>query len=153
MNNPGEIRLFPDGDVWCALIGPDLQEGVAGFGATPEKALHTLIEASKCNLPVTKPVTEKELALFEFAVKIPDGSGGEYVNDIMVSGYGRPLTKEEVDRVTEYAQTWTTPCTLFEFDVLWRTGFWNYMSEFLEREFGYKMASTTYVIRVRLPER
>lgn len=151
MSKSDEIRIFPDGDMWCALIGPDLQEGVAGFGTTPEKALHTLIEASKCNLPVTKPVTEKELALFEFAVKIPDGSGGgEYVNDIMVSGYGRPLTKEEVDRVAEYAQTWTTPCNVL---FLWRTGFLNYMSEFLKREFGYKMASTTYVIRVRLPER
>ena len=76
MSKFDEIRIFPDGDMWCALIGPDLQEGVAGFGTTPEQALHTLIEASKCNLPVTKPVTEKELALFEFAVKIPDGPEG-----------------------------------------------------------------------------
>lgn len=31
-------RLFPDGNQWCALYGEDLQEGVAGFGDTPEKA-------------------------------------------------------------------------------------------------------------------
>jgi hypothetical protein len=31
-------RLYPDGDMWCALYGDDLQAGVAGFGDTPEKA-------------------------------------------------------------------------------------------------------------------
>jgi hypothetical protein len=31
-------RVFLDGDKWCALYGKDLQEGVVGFGDTPEKA-------------------------------------------------------------------------------------------------------------------
>lgn len=31
-------RMFPDGNQWCALYGENLQEGVAGFGDTPEKA-------------------------------------------------------------------------------------------------------------------
>ena len=31
-------RIFPDGDQWCALFGPNIQEGVCGFGATPAKA-------------------------------------------------------------------------------------------------------------------
>lgn len=31
-------RMFPDGNMWCALYGDNLQEGVAGFGETPEKA-------------------------------------------------------------------------------------------------------------------
>lgn len=31
-------RIFPDGDQWCALLGDDLQSGVAGFGVTPEAA-------------------------------------------------------------------------------------------------------------------
>lgn len=31
-------RMFPDGNQWCALYGDNLQEGVAGFGGTPEKA-------------------------------------------------------------------------------------------------------------------
>jgi hypothetical protein len=30
--------IFPDGNAWCALYGEDLQEGVAGFGDTPEAA-------------------------------------------------------------------------------------------------------------------
>lgn len=31
-------RMFPDGAQWCALYGDNLQEGVAGFGYTPEQA-------------------------------------------------------------------------------------------------------------------
>ncbi len=30
--------MKPDGNQWCALYGENLQEGVAGFGDTPEKA-------------------------------------------------------------------------------------------------------------------
>ena len=33
-------RVFPDGNMWCALYGEDLQEGVAGFGKTPAMACH-----------------------------------------------------------------------------------------------------------------
>jgi len=32
-------RLFIDGNQWCALYGENLQDGVAGFGDTPSKAL------------------------------------------------------------------------------------------------------------------
>ncbi len=31
-------RVFPDGNQWCALYGENLQDGVAGFGKTPEHA-------------------------------------------------------------------------------------------------------------------
>ena len=31
-------RIYPDGNMWCALYGDNIQEGVAGFGETPEKA-------------------------------------------------------------------------------------------------------------------
>lgn len=31
-------RLFIDGDEWCALYGDDLQNGVVGFGKSPEEA-------------------------------------------------------------------------------------------------------------------
>lgn len=31
-------RMFPDGNKWCALYGDNLQEGVSGFGDTPEDA-------------------------------------------------------------------------------------------------------------------
>ena len=31
-------KLYIDGDKWCALYGENLQEGVAGFGDSPELA-------------------------------------------------------------------------------------------------------------------
>jgi hypothetical protein len=31
-------KMFPDGKQWCALYGENLQEGVCGFGDTPELA-------------------------------------------------------------------------------------------------------------------
>ena len=33
------VRLFIDGDQWCALIGPNIQEGICGFGDTESDAL------------------------------------------------------------------------------------------------------------------
>ena len=30
--------VYPDGDQWCALYGENIQQGVAGFGDTPEAA-------------------------------------------------------------------------------------------------------------------
>lgn len=38
------IKLSLDGNKWCALIGWDLQEGVAGFGDTPEEAIADLAD-------------------------------------------------------------------------------------------------------------
>ena len=37
----GELKpkLSKDGNMWCFLYGTDLQEGVAGFGETPYKAM------------------------------------------------------------------------------------------------------------------
>ena len=32
------FTVFRDGDQWCALYGANIQDGVAGFGATPEAA-------------------------------------------------------------------------------------------------------------------
>ena len=33
-------RLFPDGDMWCALYGENLQDGFAAFGKSPGDAMH-----------------------------------------------------------------------------------------------------------------
>lgn len=38
-------RIFPDGDMWCALYGDNLQEGVAGFGVTPATACKAFDDA------------------------------------------------------------------------------------------------------------
>ncbi len=31
--------LYPDGNMWCALYGENLQDGLAGFGKTPSEAM------------------------------------------------------------------------------------------------------------------
>ena len=33
------IRVFIDGDKWCALHGDDLQSGLCGFGDSPAEAI------------------------------------------------------------------------------------------------------------------
>ena len=38
-------RLSIDGDQWCALYGENLQDGVAGFGNSPEEAMIAFDEA------------------------------------------------------------------------------------------------------------
>lgn len=37
--------LYKDGNMWCALFGDNLQEGVAGFGDTPAKAMYAFDSA------------------------------------------------------------------------------------------------------------
>jgi hypothetical protein len=37
--------LSADGDMWCALLGEDLQIGVAGFGKTPAEAMAAFDQA------------------------------------------------------------------------------------------------------------
>jgi len=32
-------KIFKDGNEWCVLYGDNIQDGIAGFGATPNKAL------------------------------------------------------------------------------------------------------------------
>lgn len=32
-------KLMLDGNAWCALYGDNLQDGVAGFGSSPAKAM------------------------------------------------------------------------------------------------------------------
>lgn len=36
------VQVFRDGNMWCALVGLDIQSGCAGFGVTPAHALTDL---------------------------------------------------------------------------------------------------------------
>lgn len=53
-----EVRICLDGDKWCAMIGKDLQEGLAGFGDTPLDALYELLNELESN-----PWNMKDFAL------------------------------------------------------------------------------------------
>lgn len=37
-----KIDVFQTGKNWCALTGPNAQEGCAGYGKTPSEALYAL---------------------------------------------------------------------------------------------------------------
>lgn len=50
-------RLSIDGNQWCALYGDNLQDGVAGFGNSPEAAMASFDKAWGTPLP---SVTQKE---------------------------------------------------------------------------------------------
>ena len=59
------IKVFQDGDQWCALQGENLQEGIGGFGDTIANALHQLafkLEYQKLEKePVAKVSLDEEL--------------------------------------------------------------------------------------------
>lgn len=69
-------RLFIDGNKWCALYGENLQDGVAGFGDTPDAACWDFDKAWQKPLSL-KPLediakgnsTDPILANFEGAVR------------------------------------------------------------------------------------
>lgn len=39
------LKVYPDGDKWCALYGDNLQEGMCGFGNTPAQAVRAFEKA------------------------------------------------------------------------------------------------------------
>ena len=43
--------LFRDGNQWCALLGENIQEGVVGFGDSPDAAAWAFDEAWREKLP------------------------------------------------------------------------------------------------------
>lgn len=63
-------RIFIDGNRWCALYGENLQDGVAGFGESPDKAAWDFDRKWVENLPGTlsRKVEEAAKSLME----IPD---------------------------------------------------------------------------------
>ncbi len=38
-------KIYKDGNEWCVLYGENIQEGVAGFGDTPRKAIYAFNKA------------------------------------------------------------------------------------------------------------
>lgn len=55
MSSPSYLykpRLFIDGNQWCALLGDNVQDGVAGFGASPAEAFESFDKAWHEKLPM-----------------------------------------------------------------------------------------------------
>src|SRR6476469_1308799 len=53
-----EIRVFPDGDQFCALVGENLVEGIAGFSYSPTEALRQLADAIELKDAEKAPATQ-----------------------------------------------------------------------------------------------
>lgn len=51
-------RVFIDGNMWCVLYGDNLQEGIAGFGETPRKAVYDFNK--QWDMPISKPAQRGE---------------------------------------------------------------------------------------------
>lgn len=49
-------KLYKDGNSWCCLYGDNIQEGVVGFGDTPDKASIDFDEAFYGKRPTTKAI-------------------------------------------------------------------------------------------------
>ena len=47
-------KMFIDGNQWCALYGDNLQDGVAGFGKSPDDAMHDFNKNWNAKLPEVK---------------------------------------------------------------------------------------------------
>lgn len=63
--------ISADGNMWCALLGEDLQSGVAGFGETPDKAMAAF------DMEFWKGKTPTAIRLENEATKAPADGGGE----------------------------------------------------------------------------
>lgn len=48
-------RLYIDGNQWCALYGENIQDGVAGFGDSPELAAWNFDKSWCAKLTRTEP--------------------------------------------------------------------------------------------------
>ena len=43
-------KIYPDGDVWCVLLGDNIQDGICGFGASPYLAIRDFNASFNKNL-------------------------------------------------------------------------------------------------------
>lgn len=53
---------FRDGNMWCVLYGPNIQEGMCGFGHTPDEAI-IAFEMDMCEKKLIKPTSDKVSAI------------------------------------------------------------------------------------------
>ena len=52
-------RLFIDGNQWCALYGENVQDGLAGFGDSPDAAYAAFDAEWFTKLPAKRPLAEE----------------------------------------------------------------------------------------------
>lgn len=70
--------LYPDGDKWCALYGENLQDGLAGFGDTPDEAMVAFDKAwaSEKRPTAANPTKDRIMALHDETMAMLKGEAG-----------------------------------------------------------------------------
>lgn len=66
-------RLSIDGNMWCALYGDNLQDGVAGFGRSPAEAMLEFDKAWWATLPA-KPLQSEFAAVLSKRKERPNAA-------------------------------------------------------------------------------
>ena len=98
--------LFRDGNQWCALLGENIQEGVVGFGDSPDAAMWAFDEAWREKLPpasgtqptpsVPEVTLEMENAFYEKVTVTRVGSIvglAEGIKAAMIAAHSKPEAK------------------------------------------------------------
>ena len=75
-------RLFIDGNQWCALLGENIQEGVVGFGDSPDAAMREFDDAWREKLPPA-PGAQPAPSIPEGWKLVPIEPTGEMINKVI----------------------------------------------------------------------
>lgn len=103
-------KLFLDGNQWCALYGEDLQNGLAGFGNTPELAMEAFDKAWSKVAPGVMLVEDLELdtrtlnCLLAGGIVTVDQLVEQSANDLLrnLSLFGRKSLRDVVEKLEEH---------------------------------------------------
>jgi hypothetical protein len=76
----GHIKISVDGNQWCVLYGENLQDGVAGFGDSPEHASRDFDVSWHAKLPAT-PIRPVKPTFSVQRCAACDGTGRAYYDD------------------------------------------------------------------------
>ena len=88
--------LFRDGNQWCALLGENIQDGVIGFGDSPDAAMWAFDEAWREKLPLAPGAQP--------APSVPDGVAEALQRLIENGAVLGPSSSEDALLVARYRQ-------------------------------------------------
>ena len=88
--------LFRDGNQWCALLGENIQDGVVGFGDSPDAAMWAFDEAWREKLPLAPGA--------QAAGSVPDGVAEALQRLIENGAVLGPASSEDALLVARYRQ-------------------------------------------------
>lgn len=92
------VKVFPDGNRWCALYGDNMQGGVCGFGASPDEACAAFDAAWRAKLePVRDALDPPTLGSLRGIAPSMTGDA-DSVEFVRKQRDGAALDREEVSK-------------------------------------------------------